>query len=169
MATVEFYSKTQVDAKVPDSSAASVGDVLTIGTGGVHEWAAGGGGGGRTITEIGTGGTATASEILTAIENCEVGDKIIGNSLSFNANTMALDFTAECVWKYDHQKGFSITGHGMSSGNDIVSLGLIYNDDSYSIRLTYRYWSTSGYAYQYVYTAGLTGLSGNLLSMITYA
>ena len=62
MTNVNFYSKEQIDAKVPDSSAASVGDVLTIGTGGTHEWAAGGGG-------LPDPTSASAGDVLTLDSN----------------------------------------------------------------------------------------------------
>lgn len=38
MATVNFYSKEQIDEKIPDTTGASQGDVLTIGASGT-EWA----------------------------------------------------------------------------------------------------------------------------------
>ena len=50
MATIDIYSKAQMDAKLPPTTGASSGDVLTF-DGTNTDWAAGGGGGGGSLTD----------------------------------------------------------------------------------------------------------------------
>jgi len=93
MATVEFYSKAQVDAKIPSAaqlvpttSGATSGDVLTF-DGSSVGWAAGGGGG-KTITSI-----ADGTAFMNWLSTCQVGDIVLfsnlqdGSSGSYNRVT----------------------------------------------------------------------------------
>lgn len=86
MATVNFYSKEQIDEKIPDTAGASQGDVLTVGASGT-EWATPSGGGGKTIEVI-----DTTEKFWDAILNAEIGDEIIsragsGTNFSIKNNT----------------------------------------------------------------------------------
>ena len=136
MATVEFYSKGQVDAKipsaaqlVPSTSGATSGDVLTFDGSNVGWAAGGGGGGGRTLTEI-----TTKAELDAWMDSAKLGDEIMFGLIGYASD--ALNNGHFIVYRIDgaNRPNFVGTAKKYSEGKQCI--GMIYDKANNTIMYT---------------------------------
>lgn len=80
MTSMNVYSKEQIDAKIPATTSAAAGDVLTLDSNKNAIWQAPSGGGGVTITEL------NSNNLISSIMSMDIGDKIIANQIGSGAN-----------------------------------------------------------------------------------
>lgn len=130
MATVEFYSKGQVDAKipsaaqlVPSTSGATSGDVLTFDGSSVGWAAGGGGGGGETVTDV-----TSISQLLNLMYNANSGDYVTINEMTTGTRSKIDRAYIKCLFERRDVSTVTFTGCGMvirnqtstQDGNSIV-------------------------------------------------
>lgn len=109
MASIKIYSKEQVDAKVPDTTGASVGDVLTVGSSG-NQWTTP-----SSVTVVQQTGTSTTSVMSQDAVTTALGNKADTSSLPTSSQLVPSTSGASSgdVLKFDGTNiGWSAGGSG---------------------------------------------------------
>ena len=134
MASIDLYTKQQIDAKLPDTSGASSGDVLTF-NGTNTEWAAPSGGGSRTITNL-----TTVADVFNAINNIAVGDEIIIDGLYDDDNEEDLQ-----KGRFMKMNSTTLIGRGYSSYASLMKF-FEYITINSATSITAYYWSGTAWS-----------------------
>jgi len=117
MASIDLYTKQQIDAKIPSTSGASVGDVLTF-NGTSTEWAAGGGGSGGVSAHTYASFGALVTDILAHPNGILTHDHSVSGLglMSFRLDTNAVYFDID----YTVNDGSSGTGVMIGAGSSTI-------------------------------------------------
>ena len=144
MATVNFYSKEQIDEKIPDTAGASQGDVLTIGASGT-EWATPSGGmTAHTYTTVGEFSADYIAHPNAILRPNDIFD-ITNPSNAGNLNILL----SRVVYRDSNKNSYDIITHMITAtGNSYRLVYLSGNLDvastATSITMYGYYWYTGG-------------------------
>ena len=155
MTSMNLYSKEQIDDKIPPTTGASVGDVLTVGSSGT-EWSTPSGGGiTRTVTEI-----TSATVFKSLLQNANIGDEFFvcqsnPNNEGFDRGFYKLGYIGDQFYfggsGYFRKSGSLYSGYInyiTYSGNNLI----LYSSDSvglYGTTITGNYFPSNSYFIHY--------------------